>query len=264
VSRPRSYRSEALVLKSTPIDEAGLIVTLYTRNAGKLRAVAPGARKPTSKNGGHLEPLNRVDLALANSRPGGMDSITQAQVIESFPLLKADLESISRGIYLAELVDGFGAEASTNPRLYSLLVEALRFLNDSPEMELALRHFEIHLLDCSGFMPELYRCVECREEIVPNRHLFSPELGGTLCLKCTPPDARIMPLSVEVMKVLRFLDRAPLQDITKLRISAGLQEGVKTLLAATLKYWLDKEIRSKSFMEHLEHSRPRGVYIKSV
>ena len=69
--RPRSYRTEALVLKSTPMGEAGLIVTLYARYTGKLRAVVRGVRKPTSKMVGHLEPFNRVELALASPRLGG-------------------------------------------------------------------------------------------------------------------------------------------------------------------------------------------------
>ena len=262
--RPRSYRTEALVLKSTPMGEAGLIVTLYARDTGKLRAVVRGVRKPTSKMVGHLEPFNRVELALASPRLGGMDTITQAQIIESFNSLKANLEAISRGIYLAELVDGFGTEGSANPELYSLLVDALRTLDDSPEVGLALRYFELHLLKCSGFMPELYRCVECREELPPGKHLFSPEAGGTLCSRCYPPGTRIMNLSVQALKVLRFLDRTSLPELSKLRIHRGLEEELKNLLSVTVKYWLDKEIKSKTFMEHLEHSRKAQVSVRDV
>ena len=204
--RPRSYRSEVVVLKSAPIGEAGLIVTLYSRDAGKLRAVARGARKPSGKMVGHLEPLNKVELAVVRSRSGGLDTITQAQIVELFTSLKGNLEGISRGIYVAELVDGFGAEGSPNGELYSLLVDTLRFLDDLGNGELALRYFELQLLKCSGFMPELYRCVECRKELSPGNHLFSPEAGGTLCPDCTPA-ARIMRLSVQALKVMRFLDR---------------------------------------------------------
>ena len=259
MARPRSYRSEALVLKSTPLGEGGLIVTLYTSETGKLRAVARGARKPTSKMGGHLEPLNRVELALTNPRPGGMDVIAQAQMIEGFASLKADLESVARGLYLAELLDGFGEEGNINSQLYSLAVEVLRFLNDSPQVELTLRYFELHLLRCSGFMPELYRCVECREELSQGKHLFSPDAGGTLCLGCTPAGARVLRLSVDALKVLRFLDRTRPGELSKLHINRGLQEELKGLLSVTLKYWLDREIQSKTFMEHLERSRKVGV-----
>ena len=264
MSRPRSYRSEAVVLKSTPFGEAGLIVTLYTRDTGKLRAVVRGVRKPTSKMVGHLEPLNRVELSLAKSRPGGIDTIAQAHILEGFASLKANLEAVSRGIYLAELVDGFGTEGSTSPELYSLLVETLRYLDDSPGVELALRYFELHLIKCSGFMPELYRCVECRAKLSPGEHLFSPEAGGAICTRCHPPGIRVMRLSVQALKVLRFLDRTGLPELYKLNIHGDLEEELKNLLSVTLKYWLDKEIQSKTFMEHLDRSQKAAVYIKGV
>ena len=259
MSRPRSYRIQALVLKSAPLGEAGLLVTLYTRDAGKLKAVVRGARRPTSKMVGHLEPLNMVEMSLARSRPGGIDIITQVQILESFSSLKADLDTVSRGIYLAELVDGFGAEGSPNQELYSLLADTLQFLDSSPGTDLPLRYFELHLLKCSGFMPQLYRCVECGEELSPEKHLFSPDVGGTLCLKCTPSDTRIMRLSVQTLKVLRFIDRASLEELSILRISTGLAVELKNLLSVALKYWLDREIHSKTFMEHLEHSQKAGV-----
>ena len=259
MAKPRVYRSQALVLKSAPMGEAGLLVTLYTREAGKLKAVVRGARRPTSKMVGHLEPLNMVEMSLARSRPGGIDTITQIQILDSFASLKSDLDALSRGIYLAELVDGFGAEGSPNQELYSLLVDTLRFLNDSPGTDSTLRYFELHLLRCSGFMPQLYRCVECREELSPGKHLFSPDVGGTLCLKCTPSGARIMRLSVQTLKVLRFIDRASLEELSMLRINAGLAAEIKNLLSVALKYWLDREIHSKTFIEHLEHSQKAGV-----
>ena len=227
MAKPRVYRTQALVLKSAPMGEAGLLVTLYTRDAGKLKAVVRGARRPTSKMVGHLEPLNMVEMSLARSRPGGIDTVTQIQILDSFSSLKADLDAVSRGIYLAELVDGFGAEGSPNQELYSLLVDTLQFLNGSPGTDSTLRYFELHLLKCSGFMPQLYRCVECREELSPGKHLFSPDVGGTLCLTCTPSGARIMRLSVQTLKVLRFIDRASLEELSMLRINAGTGGGAQ-------------------------------------
>ena len=261
MARPRTYRSEALVLKSAPLGEAGLMVTLYTRAAGKVRAAARGILRPTSKRVGHLEPLNRVEMVLAYSRSGGMETVAQVQVLESFGSLKASLAGVSKGIYLAELVDGFGTEGNANQEMYSLLVDILRIINDSPESELALRYFELHLLKCSGFMPELHRCVECKEGLAPGKHLFSPEVGGTLCPSCTPSGARIIGLSLQALKVLRFLDRGSLPELTSLLVQKDLQEELANVLSVTLRYWLDREIRSKTFLEHLQKREQIGVYI---
>ena len=264
MARPRSFQCEGLVLKSVPMGEAGLLVTLYTKEAGKLRVVVRGARKPTSKLVGHLEPLNLVHLSLASSKPGGIDTVTQAQMIESHASLKGDLHDISRSIYLMELADGFGAEGSPNQELYCLLLNTLSALRDNSEPELTLRYFELHLLKCTGFMPELYHCVNCRRDLAPGRHRYSPDLGGALCPECTPAGPRIMHLSLQALKVLRFMDRTSLSEPSQLRISSDLQEELKEILSATLKYWLDREIRSKRFLEHLEHSAGLGVYSRGA
>ena len=258
--RPRSYRTEAVVLRSVPAFEAAIAVTVFSRDLGKLRAVVRGARKPTSKLSGHLQPLNRVELGLArSSRPGGTDTVTQAQMLEGFPSLKGDLEAVSKGIYLAELLEGFSAEGVANPELYSLLIDTLRYLDHTHDANVVLRYFELQLLNHSGFMPELYRCVSCREELVAGKHVFSPEIGGTLCLRCNSPGGRIMHLSVQAVKALRFLDRAALSEVPKLRVQAGLRREIESILSATLRYWLDRDIRSKRFMEHVERLPKAGV-----
>jgi DNA repair protein RecO (recombination protein O) len=256
------FQCQGLVLKSAPLGEAGLIVTLYSRESGKLRAVVHGARKPTSRLVGHFEPLNLLHLSLASSRPEGIDTITQAQILDGHAPLKGNLDAISRAIYVLDLVDGFGAEGSANPQLYELLLDTLAALGRSPDEGMFLRYFELHLLGFSGFMPELYRCVECRRELRPGEHRYSPELGGTLCPRCTPAGPRIMHLSVQALKVLRFVDKAGLAQSSQLRVPSGLQDELKNLLSATLSYWLDREIRSKSFLEHLEHSHEPAVPAK--
>ena len=259
MTRPRSYRTEALVLKSTPLGEAGLIVTLYSRDEGEIRAAVRGIRRPTSKLVGHLEPLTRVELALARPRLEGIDTITQVEILEGFGALKGCLEALSRGLYLAELVDRFGTEGSANPELYSLLVQALRTLEESWDSGLNLRYFELHLLKVSGFMPELYRCVECRDELSPGQHLFSPDSGGALCLNCTPAGVRIMSLSINALKVLRFLDRAQLQELLSLRMDGALKGELEALLGAAVNHWLDREIQSKDFMEHVQRFQVIGI-----
>ena len=255
---PKTYRCEAVTLKKTPLGEADLIVTLYSRDHGKLRAVAKGARRSTSKLVGHLEPLTLLQLSLAQTR--SLDIITQAEIVENFTPLKGDLNAISRSLYLAELVDGFGSEANPNLALYHLALETLDAIGRSPDSEWPLRYFELHLLEVSGLMPELYHCVECRRQFTPGQHRFSPDLGGALCLDCTPGDAQIRPLSLRALKVLRMLGRSRLVEIPSLHLDGVLAQELRTVLATTVQYWLDKEIRSNSFLEDLRRSAAPEVY----
>ena len=123
---PRSYRTEALTLRRSPLGEADLLITLYSKDRGKIRAVAKGARRPVSKLVGHLEPLIRVQLSLSVGR--NLDVITQAQVLDSFHPLKEDLGGITKGLYVAELIDGCGSEAQSNPAMYYLDLDILTAL----------------------------------------------------------------------------------------------------------------------------------------
>ena len=249
--QPRSIRTEGMVLRSTPMMEAGLLVTLFTKESGKLRAVVRGARKPSSKMVGHLDILNCVDLTLVRSLSGNLDTITQAQIIESFPGLRTDLQGASCGMYLAEIVDGFGAEGSANLEVYHLFVETLRALDRGAMKETMLRYFELQILKFSGFLPELQVCVECQETLQPGLHLFSPEAGGTLCPMCARRGQQVHQLSVPALKTLRFFHRSTLEEACALRVKPDLAKELSVLLSSALRFWLDKEIRSKSFLEHL-------------
>ena len=248
---PRSYHCEALTLKKFPMGEADLLVTLYSKEKGKVRAIARGARRSNSKLVGHFEPLTQLKLSLAQGR--NLDYVTQAQVLSGFASLKENLGSITKGIYLAELVDGFGSEANPNPPLFNLVIDALHAIEADPDSDLPLRFFELHLLQVSGLMPELYRCVECRNSLTPGSHRFSPNLGGTICLDCNPTDARLRPLSLRALKVLRLLHRTRMAELPALTMNAALARELKALLSITIQYWLDKEIQSNSFMEHVHN-----------
>ncbi len=254
---PRTYQCEALTLKKATFGEADLMVTLYTREYGKLRAVAKGARRSTSKLVGHLEPLTQLRLALAKGR--NLDIITQAQVLESFTPLKENLEAVSQGLYVAELTDGFGAEDNPNAPLYRLALETLHSLEQNPGNEIPLRYFELHLLRVSGLMPELQICVECGRDLEPEGHRFSPNVGGALCPECNPSDANVRPLSLRALKVLRSMQRGRLAEVTRLNLDIDLAQELKSLLGTSIAFWLGKEIRSNSFIEQLLRESKSGV-----
>ena len=141
---PRSYHCEALTLKKFPMGEADLLVTLYSKEKGKVRAIARGARRSNSKLVGHFEPLTQLKLSLAQGR--NLDYVTQAQVLSGFGSLKENLGAITKGLYLAELVDGVGSEANPNQSLYRLVIDALQAIEADPDSDLPLRFFELQIL----------------------------------------------------------------------------------------------------------------------
>ena len=273
MAAPRTYRTEALSLRKMPLGEADLLLTMYTKDAGKLRAVAKGARKTTSRLVGHFEPLTLNRLALSKGR--NLDIVTQAQALDNFSDLKSSLTGLTKGLYIAELLDGFGSESDPNPELYQLSLGVLRAIERAPAADMPLRYFELHLLEASGLMPELYLCVECRRTLEAGQHRFAPDRGGTICLECQAPpfrsrefqnrefetpQATVRNLSLSTLKVLRMLHRTPLPEIPDLKMSQTVALELKSVLGATISSWLGKEIRSNSFLEHLQHLPDSAVY----
>lgn len=248
MTSPRTYRATGLTLRRSPMREADLLSVMYTREYGKLELLARGAQRLTSKLMGHLEPLTLVRVSVARGR--SMDQITEAEVVNGFSSAKDGYENTARALYVAELVDGFSALSAANEELFSLAVQTLDALGAAPEPDLALRYFDLQLLRLSGFMPELYHCVECGEELEPEQHRYAAGAGGTLCMDCGPTEVVVRPLSLGALKLLRLLRRSrSAGELPQLAISPSLEREVRDTLSVTLQYWLDRRVKSQEFLE---------------
>ena len=257
MSRPHTYNTEAVILRTTPLGEADRLLTLFTPTLGKLTATARGVRKPTSKLGGHLDSLTRSSLTLAKGRT--LDTITGADTLEAFIPMRSNLERISQAFYLAELVDAMNPAEAPNPLAYALLLEGLTALGSQNDLEVLMRYLELRLLACTGFLPELHHCVECHNTLAPEEHLFSPQAGGVLCPGCRPahPDAAY--LSVDALKVLRYLSTATLEATTRLKISQPLHSELAGIVNAFLRHILEREVRSVAFLRSVRRHQPEAI-----
>ena len=248
--RPRVYKTEAIVLRQQSLGEADRIVTLLSPVAGKVRAVARSVRRPKSKLGGHLELLNRVHVSIAEGR--SLDHVTEADTLDSRLTLKSDLERLSAGLYIAEAADAFSVEDTPSQEAYRLLALSLALLEAPAEQAPLLRHFELRLLGISGFGPELYCCVYCREDLQPVRHTFSHDDSGVVCSRCRhEAGGALTSLSVRSMKALRYLDRQPLAHILKLELADQTWAEVGRVLGTQLRHVAERDIRSADFMRRL-------------
>jgi DNA repair protein RecO (recombination protein O) len=249
MSKPRVYKTEAIVLKRTNLGEADSIITLYTPNLGKIRAVAKGVRRPKSKLVGHLELLTQSAFLLAQGQ--NLDIITQSQIIESFQPIKNDLWRTSCAIYISELVDQFSAEEVENYPVYRLLQSTLRWLCEARNNELVLRYFEIHLLSLMGYQPELYQCLNCRAELLPQRNFFSTSGGGTLCPACAGHEPVVFALTVDALKTMRFLLNNDYVSASKLKMNPPLACELEQLLRGYIRYILEHEVKSLEFLDRM-------------
>jgi DNA repair protein RecO (recombination protein O) len=197
------YRTPAVILKRMDLGEADRIVTLFSRDEGKIRAVAKGVRRTTSRTAGHLEPFTLSDVLFAVGRE--LDVISQCDTVESFREIRENLELTTHAFYLTELVDLLTEDRSENRVVYDILVDSLRYLSRSNEVRLVLVTFHLKLLDALGYRPELRECVSCRVEIQPDRNHFSALMGGVLCPACGPREQSARDIGTSALKLLRFV-----------------------------------------------------------
>ncbi len=252
MSRERLYCTEAVVLKRTDFGEADRLLTLYTPHLGKQRAIAKGVRKLISRKAGHLELFTHTQLLLAKGR--SLDIVTQAETVAAFPSLRMDLVRTSRAYYVAELLDRFSEEGIENHPLFELLVRVLTWLDSEPSLDLAVRFFEVHLLDAVGYRPQLFQCVGCRASIQPELNYWSPADGGVLCPRCGEIHPQARPLAVNPLKVLRFLQTHPAEGCHRLRLGAEVQRDVESAMLRYVTCYLERNLKSIEFI-HLLRQR---------
>ncbi|MDO8506232.1 MAG: DNA repair protein RecO, partial [Candidatus Limnocylindria bacterium] len=178
----RTYRAEAIVLRTVDLGEADRILVLFTRHFGKVHVVAKGIRRATSRMAGHAEPLTHATYQLARGRE--LDVLTGAEARAIYPALREDLSRIAAGWYCAELIDRFTVERAPAAPLFDLLETALRHLDADFPSSLVCRWFDLHILDRSGFRPELADCVSCRLPLEEQENAWSAPSGGALCVSC--------------------------------------------------------------------------------
>src|SRR5438105_6862708 len=152
------YKEQGVVLRSAKLGEADKIVTVLTQGSGKVRAVAKGIRKTTSRFGGRLEPFTHVSLLVYRGR-GALDTITQADIISSHRPLRDDLGLFAAGETMLEAADKVAEEHERKVRLFLLLLSGLRALSTRPAEPTAVAEsFLLKLLSLSGFHPSLTAC----------------------------------------------------------------------------------------------------------
>lgn len=237
------YRDEGVVLRTIKLGEADRIITILTKRTGKIRAVAKGVRRTTSRFGARLEPFTHVDLQLHTGRT--LDVITQAETLRPYgEALAHDYPRYTAGHAMLETADRF-AHGEKEPALkqFLLLVGGLRALAEgSHEPRLVLDAFFLRSLAIAGYAPALTHCARCQSAEVA---AFSVVAGGAVCGRCRPPGSVVpAPETLALMSALLKGDWAT-ADAAERRHRAESSG----LVAAYLQWHLEHGIRS---LRHVE------------
>ena len=238
------YRDEAIVLRTHKLGEADRIITLLTRQHGRVRAVAKGVRRTTSKFGSRLEPFTHVDLQLAEGR--SLDVITQAETLTPFhSRLGLDYERYTAGTVMLETAERLVTEEK-QPALqqFLLLIGGLRAMTSEERVAgSVLDSYLLRSLSVAGWAPSFEHCARCGEE-GPHRW-FNPAAGGVLCASCRVPGSASPAVgTITVLGALLAGDWPVVEsaDPRHLKEASGL-------VAAYLAWHLERGLRSLAYVE---------------
>ncbi|MBZ0279012.1 MAG: DNA repair protein RecO [Anaerolineae bacterium] len=246
----RSFRTQAIILKRRDFGEADRMLTVFTPEHGKVTVIAKGARKPTSHKTGHVELFTRVDMLIQRGRD--LDIVSQAEMVAPYLELREDLQRGAYASYAVELLDRFtGANDDNFPGLFQLLDDTLSRLCTDSDPRLAVRYYEVRLLDLVGFRPELMTCVISQEDIQAEDQFFSYALGGVVA----PTHAQGMPGLVAVpmvtLKLLRHMQRSAYTHVKSLQISPALHDDIERLMLGYITYLLERKLQSVDFIRRI-------------
>jgi DNA repair protein RecO (recombination protein O) len=210
-----------------------------TQGSGKVRAVAKGIRKTTSRFGARLEPFTHVSLMVYRGR-GALDTVSQAEIISPFMALRGDLDLFAAGETMLEAVDKVAEEHERNVRLFMLLLTGMRALETQPADPSAVAEsFLLKLLSLSGFHPSLTACAVCGR---PEPERFASGQGGAVCREDAEFDAG--PASSRALDHLAALGAAGLLEAGEITADTTVRRESRALLFGFAEYHLERRMKS--------------------
>ena len=227
------FQTKALVLRSRPFGEKDRLLTLFSLEAGKVTARAPGARHVKSKLSAGVEPLTSASFLLHRGR--SIHTVSQLQVEQPYAKIRANIRDYALGLYLGELVDKTMEEGAASPPVYDLLADCWFLLNEQKgDRDLLTRFFELTLLNILGYNPHFEDCIFCGSDKAP--FFWNKSSGGIFCRDCSAGQSAI-PLTGGSLALLRSFSTLETAKTVNLRGTGEQKTELQVLLQQYLQYW---------------------------
>ena len=245
-------KTEAIVIRSYPLGDSSKILTFYTKEFGKVRAVAKGAKRTKSKFRGNVELLNHGFLVFFEKPNRDLQNVNEFDLINCFGQLKQDFDQTTYACYCSELVDAIEFEGGVNQGVFSLLIDTFKALPAAKDILLLVRTFELCLLNETGYMPLFSHCISCSDLLIDTPAKFSDRLGGLICLTCRRQDLHSVSISLESIKLLKTLQQTDISAPYEAQVSPKNHQELKTVLFSLIANQTQKQIKSLQFIENLK------------
>jgi len=246
------YTSDALILRTYKLAEADRIVVFLTRDRGKKRGVAKGARRAKSRFAGTLEALTRASVAYYERELRDLVRINYVELQQSALAAVArgtqDASALGHAEYFAELIDEWAPEGHADERLYRLGASVIDALASGADTERLARYFEFWLLRLQGVYPQLTACPECAGPF-DGGAVMPPREQHYVCRRCAADNGTTV--SLAALRFLRAAAAASPGTLTDIPLEAGSSRELETAHRRLIQTHLEKELKSVRVLRHL-------------
>lgn len=245
------YKTQAIVLKRHKLSDSDVILTLFTRKFGKVRAVAKGARNTRSKLASGSQPFVYGEFTISKGK--NLDKITQVDIENSFYKIRENLDRLSYASYVLELADMVIHEGQSHNRLFNLILRTLKLITEVKSGYNIIRvAFELKLFHLTGVLPDLLRCSACDKAMPTPKIYLSIQEGGLVCGSCKHPEVELIEMDELLVRLMDFLVYEDYDRIRKVQIGLSLIRKLTWINEQYLRYHVsDKPIKSLAVLKSI-------------
>ncbi len=248
-------KTQGIVLRTQPFRSSSLIVTVFTRDFGKIRGLAKGVKLERETRGALYELFSYLDIVYYEKTKSDLHLLTEAAILESYDAVHGRLDAIAYASYFAELVDQLTEIHDPHENVLNLLDFSFKYLSSLPGTRLA-RLFEIKLLNEIGWLPYLEGCLSCQKP-VPERGFFSARQGALLCMACSEKYPDAIAINREPLAVMRHYIQNDLESSIKLTVSPQAESELEKIMNRFFLDRLTKPFKSRLFLEKISQALSR-------
>jgi DNA repair protein RecO (recombination protein O) len=244
-------KCEGIVIRTTDYGETNKIITIFTREWGKIGVMARGAKKPNSR-------LSSVTQLFTHGyflvqRGSGLGSLQQGEIATSLRSIGEDIFLTAYASYIVELTDKCTDEKKPNPFHFELLLQTLNYMNEGYEPDILMNIYEMKMLNVMGLYPVLNQCSVCGS--TDGHFSFSIREGGFICHRCLEKDRYHYKLSPATVKLLRLFYYFDLSRLGNISVKAETKAELKNVIDSYYEEYSGLHLKTKKFLNSMDQFR---------
>jgi DNA repair protein RecO (recombination protein O) len=244
-------KCEGIIIRTTDYGETNKIITLYTREWGKIGVMARGAKKPKSRLSSITQLFTHGYFLV--QRGTGLGTVQQGEMITSFRSIGEDIFLTAYASYIVELTDKCTEDKKPNPFHFELLFQTLNYMNEGFEPDILMNIYEMKMLNVLGMNPILNQCSVCGS--TDGHFSFSIREGGFICHRCLDKDPyhfKLLPATVKLLRLFYYFDLSRLGSIS---IKEETKAELKKVITAYYEEYSGLQLKSKKFLNSMDQFR---------